>query len=55
MFEDAINRPKNKIQRAKKYIFLFGGVGYVIGGLRRMEPQDTGAKGQIRKLIGYLD
>jgi hypothetical protein len=34
---------------------LFGGIGYVIGGLCRMEPQDTGAKGQIRKLIGYLD
>jgi len=34
---------------------FFGEVGYVIGGLRRMEPKNTEAKEQIRKLIGYLD
>lgn len=34
---------------------FFGEVGYVIGGLRRMEPKNADAKEQIRKLIGYLD
>lgn len=34
---------------------FFAEVGYVIGGLRRMEPKDAEAKEQIRKLIGYLD
>jgi len=34
---------------------FFAEVGYVIGGLRRMQPKDTDAKEEIRKLIGYLD
>lgn len=34
---------------------FFGGVGHVIGGLRRMEPRNQDVKEQIRKLIGYLN
>jgi hypothetical protein len=34
---------------------FFAEVGYVIGGLHRMQPKNTDAKEQIRKLIGYLD
>jgi hypothetical protein len=34
---------------------FFAEVGYVIGGLRRMQPKNADAKEEIRKLIGYLD
>lgn len=34
---------------------FFAEVSNVIGGLRRMEPKNSEAKEEIRKLIGYLD
>jgi len=34
---------------------FFAEVGYVIGGLRRMQPKNADAKEEIRKLIGYLE
>lgn len=33
---------------------FFGEVSHVIGGLRRMKPQNQDVKEQIRKLVGYL-